>query len=276
MCIEALFQVFLWPDLNCCVDTMVEVVEMQLLPAMDLMISSRLLWLLLRALKAILYVALCGDLNQGSRKVLRYLIMSSWKALHVPVTWSGEGNQDGSVSCPASPLTRASGPLQVLKLCDNLRVVEGLLLAASEESPVTFSSWLCEGPSGCDGPACRTLHRTKRNGSDSTDRRSPLPPHRWRSVPRLWVLIKMTLLAPLSKAWKRLSCLAPDALSWATSFFSAASTSSSSSSQSPAAFCSNWWKQINVWNDGTFAVVSVEKSPSKYVDYTINKNTINN
>lgn len=58
----------------------------------------------MRALKAILYVALFGDLNQGSRKVPRYLIMSSWKALHVPVTWSREENEDASVSYPVSPL----------------------------------------------------------------------------------------------------------------------------------------------------------------------------
>lgn len=51
-----------------------------------------------------------------------------------------------------------------------------LLLAASEESPVTFSSWSCEGPSECDGPACQILQRAKNTGSESTDRRSPLPP----------------------------------------------------------------------------------------------------
>ena len=54
----------------------------------------------------------------------------------------------------------------------------------------------------------------------------------WQDLPRLWVLMKMTLFAPLSKAWKRLSRLAPDACSCATSFFSATSTSSSSASSS--------------------------------------------
>lgn len=42
----------------------------------------------------------------------------------------------------------------------------------------------------------------------------------------------MTLLAPLCKAWKRLSCLLPAACSCATSFFRAAATSSPASSSS--------------------------------------------
>lgn len=54
----------------------------------------------------------------------------------------------------------------------------------------------------------------------------------WKYLPRLWVLIKMTLLAPLCKAWKRLSCLGPEPCSCATSFFRAAATSSSPPSSS--------------------------------------------
>lgn len=48
--------------------------------------------------------------------------------------------------------------------------------------------------------------------------------------PMFWVLMKTTLLAPLSKAWNRRSCFCVDALIWFTSFFRAASASSSSSS----------------------------------------------
>lgn len=63
-----------------------------------------------------------------------------------------------------------------------------------------------------------------------------------KDLPRFLVLMKMTLFAPLSKAWKRLSCLAPDACSCATSFFSATSTSSSSAPSSslllPLSSCS--------------------------------------
>lgn len=53
-----------------------------------------------------------------------------------------------------------------------------------------------------------------------------------KALPIFWVLMKITLFAPLSSAWKRLSCLVSDACSWATSFFRATSTSSSSASSS--------------------------------------------
>lgn len=53
-----------------------------------------------------------------------------------------------------------------------------------------------------------------------------------KALPIFWVLMKITLFAPLSSAWKRLSCLVSDARSWATSFFRATSTSSSSASSS--------------------------------------------